>query len=131
MTTPESKCALALKILEWMATHRTGLSSEAMAYCALGLQRKGMWNGTEHPHDPSDFNRCLLLLDQVPEVRDHFPSIADLSPQWSALIAHWDELTKQFVHEVGWAWSKHEAAPVTYMRMQQVLNKSKRQKKKE
>lgn len=120
--------ALALKILEWMASHRTGLSSEAMAFCALGLQRKGMWDGTEHPHDPSDFNRCLLLLDQVPEVRDHFSRIAALSPQWSALIAHWDELTEQFFNEVTGAWSKHKTAPVTYLRMRQVLDAASRNK---
>lgn len=131
MATSESKCALALKILEWMATHRTGLSSEAMAYCALGLQRKGMWDGTEHPHDPDDFNRCLLLLQQVPEIREYFPSIAELSPQWSAIIENWNRIEKQFISEAGLNWQKSGFATVTYALMREVLDKSKRQKKKE
>lgn len=109
------------RILEWMAGPDTGLSSEAMAFCRLGIERHGLWDGTEHPHDPADFNRCLLLVQKVPEVRDAFGDIACLSEQWNAIIDHWDELRELFVAEAGWNWSKGRRAPKTFARMQEIL----------
>lgn len=114
---------LIRKLLKWLAGPDTGLSSEAMAFCAAKIQRTGSWSGIEHPYDPSDFNRCLLLVEQVPEVRDHFPRIAELSDEWAAIIAAWDELKEMFVDEVGLDLKKGLSAPRTYQRMQQILGK--------
>lgn len=110
------------QLLQWMAGPNTGLSSEAMAYCVLQIERNDHWSGKEHPYDPSDFNRCLLLVEKVPAVREHFAAIAALSPEWAALIAAWDELAAMFVAEVGWNWSAGRSAPNTYARMQEVLS---------
>lgn len=109
------------RVLEWLAGPDTGLSSKAMAFCMLGIKRHGHWDGTEHPYDPSDFNRCLLLVDKVPEVRDAFSDIACLSEQWNAIIDHWDELRELFIAEAGWNWSKAGRAPKTYARMKEIL----------
>lgn len=109
------------KLLQWLAGPETGLSSEAMAYCVLGIQRSDYFDGTEHPIDPSDFNRCLLLVHKVPEVRNYFDKIAALSPQWKTLIEKWDELQTMFVFEVGWNWSKKDCAQKTYDFMQLLL----------
>ena len=57
------------KILRWMATGETGISSKKMAFTAVGEEYEK--NYPSHPHDPADFNRCLMLLDAVPEIRDH------------------------------------------------------------
>jgi len=110
------------QLLQWMAGPDTGLSSEAMAYCVLQIERTDHWSGNEHPHDPSDFNRCLLLVEQVPAVREHFAAIAAMSPQWAAMIAAWDELQAMFFAEVGWNWSAARAAPKTYARMKEILS---------
>lgn len=110
------------QLLEWMAGPNTGLSSEAMAYCVLQIERTDHWSGKEHPYDPSDFNRCLLLVEKVPVVRDCFAEIAAMSPEWAALIAAWEELQSMFVAEVGWNWSTGRLAPKTYARMQEILS---------
>jgi hypothetical protein len=65
-------------IVGWLANGRTGLSSEAMAfYLGFGLIRKE--DGRFHPHDPSDFNRCLGLLRAAPGLRKKLPEMAKLS----------------------------------------------------
>jgi hypothetical protein len=113
--------AVMKKILHWLAGPNTGLSSEAMAYCRLGIPRRGHWNGKEHPSDPADFNRCLLLVKDCPEVKESFVDIAALSESWNAIIAHWYELQDLFVSEVGWNWSKGHQATETYERMREIL----------
>ena len=110
-----------LHILQWLAGPNTGLSSEAMAYFRIGVKRSGSWTGKEHPCDPADFNRCLLLVETVPAVRDAFGDIAKLSPQWKAIIDHWDELRDLFVSEAGWNWSLSGRAAKTYDRMKQLF----------
>jgi len=109
------------RILEWMAGPNTGLSSEAMAFCAAGIERHGNWDGTEHPHDTGDFNRCLLLVEMVPEIRESFADIAALSDEWNAIINHWDELRELFVSEAGLNWSKGRGAPMTHRRIRELL----------
>lgn len=101
------------KIIEWLANGDTGLSSETMAFMALGVVKK--WSA--HPHDPSDFNRCLMLLEAEPMVRDSFPKLRELSPQWAVIIDHWDELRELFIDEAGLNWSKKQSATKTYDRM--------------
>lgn len=86
-----------LKIIEWLANGDTGLSSETMAFMALGVKK----NHSHHPHDTSDLNRCLLLLEAEPMVRLSFPKLRELSPQWAALIDNWDELERMFLDEAG------------------------------
>jgi len=105
------------KILDWLAQGQPGVSSETMAFTALGVSRRY----ASAPSDPSDFNRCLLLVDEVPEVRDAFPRIRALSPKWAAIIDHWDELKELFIGEVGWDWSNGLAAPKTFQRMKDLF----------
>jgi hypothetical protein len=44
-----------------------------------------------HPHDGDDFGRCVRLLDAAPELRANLDSIKSFSPEWNALVTHWDE----------------------------------------
>lgn len=97
------------KILLWMATGQVGASSQAMAFAAIDFP-----NDKSHPYDPSDFNRCLLLLADVPEIRDRFDKIADLSDTWKKLIDRWNEIEQCFIDEVGFNWSDGTSAPKTY-----------------
>ena len=101
------------KIIGWFANGSTGISSEAMAYAAAGVENKSRFgNGT--PSDPSDFNRCLKLVAQVPEVKEKFSVIAKLSDKWAVVIKNWDLLETSFIDEVGFDWSKGRSAPKTY-----------------
>lgn len=108
-------------LLSWFARGRTGASSECMAFTAAGI---GI-NRIDYPHDPSDFNRCILLIDWVPEVKDHFESIAALCPEWRALIARWEDINKTFIKEAGFNWSKSDSAPQTYALIREVLKGAK------
>ena len=114
---------MSKRILQWLAGGRRGRSSEAMALVALDVK---IAPGTEadrtaHPYDPDDFNRCLILLKQAPEVRESFPQIATLSREWKALIARWDEIEKLFLEEAGYDWSRAKTAPRTYALMREIL----------
>src|SRR5690606_2782385 len=104
------------KVLSWIATGRVGASSKAMAMAACGLPSDG-----SYPHDPDDLNRCLLMLEAVPEERARFDKIAALSVVWSRLIARWSEIEAAFLDEAGRNWSKARSAPRTYQLMKEVI----------
>lgn len=107
-----------IAILSWFSRGKTGASSECMAFVAAGIGIKRI----NYPHDPSDFNRCLLLIDWVPEVKDHFDEIAVLCPSWKALIERWDEINRTFIQEAGFDWKKSNTAPNTYALMREILD---------
>ena len=103
------------KILEWFATGRVGASSKAMACAAAGLP-----GDKSHPYDPDDLNRCLLLLEAVPEIRDCMDKVAEISGTWAKLVTRWDEVEKCFLDEVGLNWCKANSASKTYELMKQI-----------
>jgi len=105
-------------VLAWFINGEVGQSSKVMAAVALDIPAQC---GRCWPVDPNDLNRCLLLLERVPAVRGAFPRLAQLSPQWSALIARWDELAARFVAEVGLDWCRGTRAPDTYRLMRRIL----------
>jgi hypothetical protein len=106
---------IQVKVLNWIATGRVGASSKAMAMAACGLPNDG-----SYPHDPDDLNRCLLMPDAVPEVREHFDTIAKVGVVWERLISRWAEIEACFISEAGINWSKACSAPKTYYLMQEV-----------
>ncbi len=107
------------KTLEWFANGQVGSSSKAMAKAVNGIYNEG---DKEYPSDPSDFNRCLLFLDAVPEARQHLDEVAALSEYWKALIERFDEIEACFLDEVGFDWSKAKSAPKTYALMKKVID---------
>ncbi len=117
---PLSDC-IKNKLIKWFATGKVGTSSKNMACIAAGMPHHPF---ACYPHDPSDFSRCLLLVNEVPEVRNCFEQIASLSPQWNALIQNWDELEKTFIDEAGLDWCKATSAPNTHALMRTVLSRA-------
>lgn len=107
------------RVTDWLLTENTGMSSKAMLSCALGKPSTRDW-----PHDPADFNRCLLLLVAVPEVRASFPEIRLFGPQWERLIDHWDEVERCFLNEVGLDWINGRNAPCTYKIMRAIMGRA-------
>lgn len=103
------------KILEWFATGRVGASSKAMALAAVDVP-----NDKSHPYDPDDLNRCLLLLEAVPEIRNKMDKVAAMSDTWGKLVARWDEVEQCFLDEVGLNWSKARRATKTYELMKEI-----------
>ena len=107
------------KILDWLTSGRTGVSSEAMARAVTGLPQNSRW-GSSTPSDPDDLNRCLLFLKAVPEAREHMDKVAALSEDWAKLVKNWDVLEKTFLDEVGLDWHKAKSAPKTYVLMKKL-----------
>jgi len=95
-------------ILKWFATGRVDSSSKAMAAAVVDVPAR-----KDHPVDLDDLNRCLLLLERVPEIREHWNKVAALSEQWETLVTHWDELEQCFINEVGMNWCNGRRAPRT------------------
>lgn len=103
---------------KWLLKGQIGLSSKSMLAAHLGDTTVEI----NHPYDPSDFNRCLLMLEMVPEARGSFDEIAKLSPVWARLIERWGEVEKSFIDEVGLGWSKANRAPKTYKLMKEIID---------
>jgi hypothetical protein len=93
------KLTLHRKVAEWLANGvDVGMSSECIAFTlAFDIipPRKS------YPNDVSDFRRCFTLLNKVPELREHFQKMAEVSPIWKNLVEHWDELETFYKEEQG------------------------------
>ena len=105
------------KILKWFCAGEVGCSSIAMAASVAGV---GEGAEKAHPYDPADLNRCLLLLEEVPEIRSCMEKVAAISPAWAALVARWGEVEECFLREAGLNWSVGGRAPETYRRMKSI-----------
>lgn len=75
--------------LEWHATGHRGASSDAIFHFLLGLP---VPDGIRVPLDASDFRRCRLLLEQVPDFARNLDKMAAASPVWARLAGRWNEL---------------------------------------
>jgi hypothetical protein len=105
------------RVMEWLASGDTGVSSESLAFEFMGTKRKGA-SGIGHPHDPADLGRCLRLIHRVPEVRRCVDSLATEDEGWAKCAAVWDEIAASMADEVGIDWSKGKQAPITYKLME-------------
>ncbi len=108
---------LAMKILQWQAKGHVGVSSATMASIAAGLDTNFYGGSFGAPHDPSDMLRCMRLVDDIPEIRNYFPLIAERIKVFRGIIEHWDELVLVMNKEcVGDNWR----APDAYKMIQQL-----------
>lgn len=98
---------LERKVLAWTSTGEAGLSSLCIAYTSIGIECD-----TDHPLDLDDFQRCLLLLDAVPELRPRLKSMTTVSPHWLALTERWDELEAKAIAELGWSFGRGFSKPI-------------------
>ena len=93
------KLTLQKKVAEWLANGiDVGMSSECIAFTLafdIVPPRKS------YPNDVSDFRRCFILLNKIPELRAHFHKMAEVSPIWKNLAEHWSELETFFKEEQG------------------------------
>ena len=83
---------LDIRKRNWLRHGDRGISSdtifEVLQNYELGVCR---WD-YETPQDPSDFNRCVKLLDAIPEWRAFLPLVSETHQHWKPIIDHWDEL---------------------------------------
>jgi hypothetical protein len=105
------------KFVEWLASGERGISSNTIASVLSGLDCMQGW-GYSHPRDPADFKRCLFLLYAVPGFSENLSKMGDVSPEWAALVEHWQEFEKLLHSELAEDTGR---APKTYARMQEIL----------
>ena len=108
-------------VIKWLVTANTGTSSIAMVAIAYDL-KPSEW-GYSTPSDPSDFNRCLMLVHSVPSIKKHFAKIRLKTKYWESVIDNWDLIEKTFIDECGFNWSKAGSAPITYKLMKDLQAK--------
>lgn len=94
-------------LVAWRRSDEVGMSSDYMACILSGRGQREY----AHPLDPSDFGRCLTMLNAAPDLRDDMVKMSECSPEWAALVGVWREL--ETLYESG-NWN------VLYERMRQL-----------
>lgn len=84
----------------WLASGERGNSSETMFTHLTGVNAN-LGSPKSHPYDPADLRRCMLLLDQVPELRPELHRMSAVSPAWAGLVRNWSEITTTLMQEWG------------------------------
>ncbi|EKC7895920.1 hypothetical protein L4Q08_005472 [Pseudomonas aeruginosa] len=112
---PGAGSTIEQRATKWLRDGQVGASSRAIHDHMLGLTPKRGYY--DHPHDPDDLNRCLLLLDLIPEWKPRMREMAQHSTEWAALASSWEKLTNLFLSEAGLDWQRSSEAPETYAAM--------------
>lgn len=111
---------LSGEAIEWLANGSRGISSNTIFTVLTGVDALDGHHGS-HPHDPDDLDRCLRLLEAVPELQPEMHRMAHKSKQWAALMARWNEIVLCHLAEVGLGWTKAKSAPKTNALMRSIL----------
>lgn len=80
---------------EWALGPDSGISSKTIVQAITGAYVLDPHRASV-PRDPADFGRCSRLLAKFPELRTKLSLVSDEHPEWTALVAHWDELEGLF-----------------------------------
>lgn len=107
------------KFMEWLLfSDDTGVSSENIGWMII-LGKPTRKHG--YPLDPSDLNRCVKLIDEIPEFEEHLDKVAKLGgPVWQVLIENWQALEDSLRNEMTRSDGK---APVTYAAMKEYIRR--------
>lgn len=116
---------ISSQAITWHLHGEHGISSEAIYDRLTYGVTNSRWSSS-HPHDPSDFRRCELLLQAVPDFRVRLSEMADVSPAWRALVERWSEIAAVFEAECPGVFT-HEnhgnrMATRTYELMQSIID---------
>lgn len=115
------------RLMAWLICGNTGVSSKCLAATLMSngeTAKLKTRDAKQHPLDSSDFNRCVQLLNQVPELREHLSLMRPLSQYWEVLVDHWQELETLLNNELN-DKAKHGAISSsikgsTYARMKEL-----------
>ncbi|EBH8908926.1 hypothetical protein [Salmonella enterica] len=110
---------LAMKVLKWQTKGHVGISSATMAAIALGLEKNFYHGLFDAPRDPADLRRCMMLVDEIPEIKDSFPLIAKKVKRFSPILREWDSLIALLKFELK---RPDKRAPKTYKWIKELLS---------
>lgn len=91
---------------EWIIKGRVGISSQTIWAVLNGVTTEGpricthsLHESYDVPHDPSDFGRCLDLLESVPGWRERLGEVAAVFPKWAPMVREWPRLEALWLEE--------------------------------
>lgn len=83
----------------WLTNGEHGTSSKTMYnHLTDGVKMNLDWQSTTS--DPSDFRRCHLLLEAVPQYRNKLDKMKPISRTWSNLVDNWAKLTEMLLEQM-------------------------------
>lgn len=101
-------------VMNWLLNGERGSSSETIVSKMEGVPIIS-WRKDVHPSDPSDFNRCVKLLECVPKYRKRLDEMRTVSPVWNELVEHWSELEQMLLDAL-----EEGIAPEMYKKMKEL-----------
>lgn len=107
--------------IKWLASGRRGTSSNSIFTMLTGYDAMCGWS-TDHPHDPSDFMRCRVLIESCPEFKSELHKMRALGHYWATIINNWDGLCAIMDEEAPRFRDGKGSAPKTYSKMQELFN---------
>lgn len=81
------------KMIEWIATCDTGISSKTMWSALMGVRRKVDLN---IPGDNSDFRRCYDMVEYGQVTLDELQIVKNQYPWFAPFVDNWKELSLLF-----------------------------------
>jgi hypothetical protein len=106
--------------IAWLASGERGTSANTIFTHLSGIDAVGKWGGS-HPHDPDDFRRCRLLMNQVPDFHARIGELRKISPVWDRLVSNWADLCYQMDREFPtWREGGRGSCPKMYERMKEL-----------
>jgi hypothetical protein len=118
-----SNNGLSQEAARWLAGGHRGTSSNAIFTHITGIDATG-FGGFDHPHDPADFKRCRLLLEQVPELAPRLQEMKSVSPAWARLVDAWETICATMDTECpDWRGAASRSAPQTYSIIKQAIGR--------
>ncbi len=87
---PAPSPALLRRVIAWVLTANIDLSQGAIIGHMLGIEA-----ADHHPAGPLELGMCFELVNAFPEWRPRIGELAELSPEWAALVRQWQEVEKE------------------------------------
>lgn len=86
-----------LRLLRWFVSDNGGASSLtiASAFCDYSWLQDFIVIPSI-PYDTGDFQRCLSLLELIPEWKDKLAKVSEKYPEWAPFVDNWERLTTLF-----------------------------------
>ena len=85
------------RMIEWIATCNTGVSSKTMWCALMGVKRK---INLSTPRDNGDFRRCYDMVEYGHVTLDDLQIVKKQYPWFVTFVDNWEELTLLFEEEL-------------------------------
>lgn len=94
------KSSVDSRLLTWFLRGEVGASSKTLVHFYKGEEFR-CDDFPTGPIDVSDFRRCYLLVQAIPEIKEVFPLVAKHVPSFKGVIENWDKISAAYERERG------------------------------